>query len=74
MGKMKEIDEQMKTIDFTPEKLFLFKRAYEQAEKRGDETFYFEGEWLLGYAKYAIIYLEGRFGIKEYDKNIFAGR
>lgn len=63
-------------IDFTPEKLARFKKAYKKAEKlkrykqaysapedSSDEVFTFDGnEFVLGYAKYLIEYLESQFG------------
>ena len=47
-------------ISFTPEKLKEFKKLYEATKPNG--IFIFEGrEVLKEYAKYVIIYLEGKF-------------
>ena len=64
MSKMKEY--QGKMIEFDLSKLKQLKKAYTEAVKDEKEVFTFEGdEWVVGYAKYAIIYLEDRFGIKK---------
>jgi len=57
------------TIDFNELKLAEFKIAFEQAKKRNEHYFMFDGrEFFLGYAKYAIEYLENEFN-KKSDKN-----
>lgn len=49
----------MPNVVFTRDTLKLFKRAYNNATRRGHESFIFEGnEYLVGYAKYLIEYLE----------------
>ena len=51
-----------KTINFDPAKLKRLKAAYKRAVEQGVDSFMFEdGEWVVGYAKYAIEYLEGQF-------------
>jgi hypothetical protein len=53
----------MNYIEFTPEKLAALKKAKAEADKRGQQSFMFEGQELLSsYAKYMIEYLEGKFG------------
>lgn len=48
-------------VEFNKAKLIKFKKAYDKAEKADTESFVFEGnEYILGYAKYLIEYLEGR--------------
>jgi hypothetical protein len=48
-----------KTITWTPEKLAAFKLVAKVGERKNSETFLFEGhEFLVGYAKYLIEYLE----------------
>jgi len=54
-------------IEWTPEKLKRFKTAFSQAQeiekKTGEDEFEFDGfEFVLGYAKYLIEYLDQRFG------------
>lgn len=54
-----------KMITFTPEMAKRLKQAYIKAceTKTKDDTFIFDGnEFLLGYAKYLIEYLEMQFG------------
>lgn len=55
-------------INFTVDKLKRFKRAYNRALANGtdwNEAFTFEGkEWVVGYAKYVIEYLEEKFNFK----------
>jgi hypothetical protein len=52
----------MKTVSFDEDKLSNFKRAYNNAKKEGKDIFIFDGnEFVLGYAKYMIEYLEGKF-------------
>ena len=54
-----------KTLNFTPEMARRLKAKYAEAcqTKIKDETFLFEGnEYVLGYAKYLIDYLEMQFG------------
>jgi len=66
MAKMKELSEKVRQVSFTPENLKQFKKAYAVADKAGKETFEFAGgEWVLGFARYAIIYLDDRFGINK---------
>jgi hypothetical protein len=48
-------------INWTPEKLVAFRKAY-QLHKDPQATFVFEDkEFVVGYAKYLIEYLEGQF-------------
>lgn len=50
------------TICFTREKLTRFSRAYRKATADKAKTFEFDGcKFVVGYAKYLIEYLEGRF-------------
>jgi hypothetical protein len=50
------------TVAFTVESLGEFKKAYNKAVSDGVETFWFEGnEYVPGYAKYLIEYLEQQF-------------
>ena len=54
-----------KMINFTPEMAKRLKRAYQEAckTKTKDDTFWFDGnEFVLGYAKYLIEYLEMQWG------------
>jgi len=53
----------MVQILFTPVKLKMFIRAYEKAKALGEKgVFTFEGnEYLVGYAKYLIQYLQGQY-------------
>jgi hypothetical protein len=47
------------TIHWTPEKLKWFRKAYDEAEARGAKEFIWDGhEFVLGYAKYLISFLE----------------
>lgn len=51
-----------KMVEFTAEKLARLKMAYKKAVADKVEAFTFEGdEWVVGYAKYAIEYLDGLF-------------
>ncbi len=51
------------TVTFTPEKLKKFKKVYDQHKSDKEATFEFEGkEYLVGYAKYLIEYLDGEMG------------
>jgi adenosine deaminase len=53
-----------KTVSFTPEKLAQFKKAYTRVSKilAQTDSFMFQGdEYVLGYAKYLIQYLEMQF-------------
>lgn len=53
-------------INFDRSKLSLFKAAFEEARKRNEHYFMFDGhEFFLGYAKYAIEYLENQFNLKK---------
>lgn len=48
-------------VEFNKIKLIKFEKAYDKAEKANAESFVFEGnEYVLGYAKYLIEYLEGK--------------
>jgi hypothetical protein len=50
----------MNMITFTPEKLQLFKAAYQLAVDAHVDTFRFDDkEFVVGYAKYLIEYLDG---------------
>lgn len=52
----------METVQFDLKKLKLLKAAYANAVNRHLETFAFDGNaYVVGYAKYLIEYLEGRF-------------
>lgn len=49
-------------VTFTPEKLDLFKKAFVKAVGGEQDQFTFEGrEYVTGYAKYVIEYLDGEF-------------
>ena len=49
-------------VTFTPKKLTELKSAYKKALKGGKEIFSLDGyDYLIGYAKYLIEYLEGKF-------------
>ena len=51
-----------KVINWTPEKLAKFKKAYKEAETGKKESFIFGGdEFVTGYAKYLIQHLENEF-------------
>ena len=51
-----------KMISWTPEALVRFKNRYEQTVTLKNEQFAFNGDvYVVGYAKYLIEYLEGRF-------------
>ncbi len=51
--------EKLMTIEFTPEKLAVYRKAYNKAVKTGQKSFIFEGsEHLVSYANYVIQYLE----------------
>lgn len=53
-------------INFDRHKLTEFKIAFEEAKKRNEHYFMFDGhEFFLGYAKYAIEYLENQFNPKK---------
>jgi hypothetical protein len=48
-------------IDFTPEKLKKFKKAYQRAVDKKSDIFIFDGsEFVVGYAKYVIEYLDSK--------------
>ena len=53
----------MPTVNWTKDKLERFRKAYVAAKDGGnDAIFKFEGyEFVVGYAKYLIEYLDGRF-------------
>lgn len=54
-----------KTITWTLPMLRRFKVAYEQAVRDKKDTFVFDGnEFVQGYAKYLIEFLEGHFRVK----------
>ena len=51
----------VQTIEFTKEKLQLFKHDYKKAKEKELSEFTFEGHgFLLDYAKYAIEYLDSQ--------------
>lgn len=51
-----------KMVEFTPSKLRKFKTAYNKAVQSNQETFKWQGdEYVVGYAKYLIEYLEQQF-------------
>ena len=51
-----------KMVSFTPESLVRFKNRYQQTVTLKNEQFDFEGDvYVVGYAKYLIEYLEGKF-------------
>ena len=51
-----------KQVMWTKKQLNLFKIIYEKYKDMPEEVILFEGnEYLIGYAKYLIQYLEGRF-------------
>lgn len=50
------------TLVFTPESLVTLKRYYAKAKLEGADTFMFNGnEFVTGYAKYLIEFLEAAF-------------
>lgn len=50
------------TVNFTREKRDALRRAYDRAAGKGQVQFMFEGrEYLTGYAKYLLEYLDGQF-------------
>jgi hypothetical protein len=52
----------MTTVNFDYAMLQRFKRAFKKATKESKEVFIFEGnEFVIGYAKYLIEYLEEQF-------------
>ena len=54
-----------KTINFNPEKLERLRSRYKQAVDSGEKDFSFEGsEFVTGYAKYVIEYLDMEFAKK----------
>jgi len=54
------------TIEFNELKLAEFKIAFDEAKKRKEHYFMFDGkEFFIGYAKYAIEYLENEFNAKK---------
>lgn len=58
----KESKMESTSILFDKAKLSEFKIAFEEAKKRNDHYFMFDGnEFFIGYAKYAIEYLENEF-------------
>jgi len=53
----------MNTVTITAESLPKLKAAYQRAVDEGRDTFFFEGnEYVVGYAKYLIEYVEPRLG------------
>jgi adenylyl- and sulfurtransferase ThiI len=53
---------EMETINFDAAKAERFRKRYESAVRDGEEMFKFEGkDFLVGYAKYVLEYLEGKF-------------
>jgi hypothetical protein len=53
-------------MSFDKVKLDEFKIAFDQAKKRNEHYFVFDGqEFFLGYAKYAIEHLENQFNLKK---------
>lgn len=55
-------EELMETISFDAAKTEQFRKRYEQAVREREEMFEFEGkDFLVGYAKYVLEYLEGKF-------------
>lgn len=60
---MENIESKMVSFDKT--KLAEFKIAFNEAKKQNEHYFMFDGhEWFLGYAKYAIEFLENKFNQK----------
>lgn len=54
------------TIKFDRNRLSEFKMAFNEAKKKNEHYFMFDGhEFFLGYAKYAIEYLENEFNLKK---------
>jgi hypothetical protein len=54
------MSEELPQVEWTRDKLKRFKKAYQRATQDGREVFEFEGhEFIPGYAKYLIEYLEG---------------
>lgn len=59
-----ERNRDVKTVEFTYPKYKKFKQLYQQAIDSHKRSFIFEGdEWLTGYARYVIQYLEVQFDI-----------
>lgn len=57
------MSKELTMVTWTTPKLQLFKKAYKQAIKSGQEMFVFEGhDFLVPYSKYLIEYLEERLG------------
>jgi len=57
-----------KTINFNQAKLERLRTRYKKAAATGEKQFDFEGsEFVTGYAKYVIQYLDMQFNGKEYD-------
>jgi hypothetical protein len=58
------------SIQFDRQKLAEFKIAFNEAKKRNEHYFMFDGqEFFLGYAKYAIEYLENQFNPKKEEND-----
>jgi hypothetical protein len=58
------------SIQFDRHKLAEFKIAFSEAKKRNEHYFMFDGqEFFLGYAKYAIEYLENQFNPKKEEND-----
>jgi hypothetical protein len=54
--------EERAVIDFTRDKVELLRKQYDQAVRKGEQEFTFEGHPpLVAYAKHLLDYLEGRF-------------
>ena len=55
-----------KMVSFTRETLVRFKNRYQQTVTLNNDTFDFEGDvYVVGYAKYLIEYLEGKFAASD---------
>lgn len=56
-------------VNYTPEKVIALRTAYENAVREGKEIFSFDGnDYVQGYAKYLLEYLEGVIGPREQPK------
>jgi hypothetical protein len=61
-GSQQTVDEWLRVITWTAAKLKRFKVAYQAAGLAGSDTFVFDdNEFVVGYAKYLIEYLESLF-------------
>lgn len=51
-------------VDFTHNKVVALRKVYEEASRKGADSFKFEGnDYLVSYTRYLLEYLEPKFGI-----------